>query len=117
MEALLSEPPSDTESVLLFSFIGWRLWKTRNDLVFQNNKWSIPEVINKAILEQKLWWDANYANKEEVENIRNHLNGGTLQNAIQSFNSFDCFVDASWTSPEEKIGFGWILKNPQVGHC
>lgn len=26
---------------------------------------------------------------------------------------FYCFVDASWISPEEKAGFGWILKNPQ----
>lgn len=28
-------------------------------------------------------------------------------------NQFNCFVDASWKSPEDKAGFGWILKNNQ----
>lgn len=115
---LLSNISKYDDPMVLFPYLGWRIWKTRNDLVFQNKKWSIPEVISKAILDQKLWLDANSANENMNGNrITNQEYGvtreedipKTMMDAIRKANKLCCFVDASWTSADHKAGFGWML--------
>lgn len=106
----------------IFSYIGWRIWKIRNNIIFQNKRWNIPEVISKGMLDQKLWIDANSTDKDmkeatlsnwEEKKIAEETTPKTMMEAIHKANELCCFVDASWTSAEHKARFGWMMMNPQ----
>lgn len=43
------------DAINLFTIIGWQLWKMRNAMVFENCKWPIPVVINKALVTLSMW--------------------------------------------------------------
>lgn len=89
--------------------------------MFHNKKWSIPEIINKALVDQRLWMEANSSSKIEEEN--SSINQGsqrstretvttTVIEAIHKANTDHCcFVDASWISCEKRAGIRWILMN------
>lgn len=94
--------------------------ETRNDLIFHNKNWSIPKIINKALLDQRLWMDVNLSNnkKDEIPAINQGTQRGTRETAtttwlevIHKANSPCCLVDASWISSEKRAGIGCILMN------
>ncbi|KAG7537309.1 Reverse transcriptase zinc-binding domain [Arabidopsis suecica] len=99
----------------LFPFIGWRLWKARNELFFNNKRWAIPEIIHNAMMDFKLWTDS-----QAIPNISLLKHGKskatTLQEIMHHTSSFVCCVDASWLDSQSRAGIGWILYSPQ-GRC
>lgn len=58
LELLLSLNRARNKEVSLELFIGWRIWKSMNNLVFNNRKWLIPDIINKALVELNIWKEA-----------------------------------------------------------
>lgn len=89
-----------------------RLWKARNELLFNNKRWAIPEIINLALMDFHLWKAS-----QPVSSISHSHHGkpkaAALQEIMQQTSSFVCCADASWTDPYSKAGIGWVLYNPQ----
>ncbi|XP_048630790.1 uncharacterized protein LOC125604440 [Brassica napus] len=96
-------------------YLGWRLWKMCNKLVYENKRDHITQVIHAAIMDKQLW--------EEAQN-HNSVNNPQHSTATQSQIAFPlssflhslpqridhfCIVDASWKSPEDQAGIGWSL--------
>lgn len=86
------------EEVALFHILGWRIWKQRNDLLFQSIRWFIPNVMNKAIVDLRLWL---YATEERASRNSEFIRNNQISSAHQAISQADqycCFVDASWKS-------------------
>ncbi|KAG2286696.1 hypothetical protein Bca52824_046300 [Brassica carinata] len=45
-------------------FLGWRIWKARNKLVFENKRDHITQIVNAAVMDSKIWKEALTQNKE-----------------------------------------------------
>lgn len=87
LESLQSFSKNQREDVSLFHFLGWRIWKVRNDLYFNNKQWSIPDTINKALLDYQQWKDSLTVNQViPVEDITRDRN--TPQNPLHIRNVF-----------------------------
>lgn len=111
---LLSSTHANQSKDLIFPYIGWRIWKARNELLYQNKRWAIPDIINQALLDWRLWKEASI--------ISNHSNQGlqsvhtTSQQLLPHNTSFYCCTDGSWINPSSNAGIGWALFNA-AGHC
>ncbi|XP_023635784.1 uncharacterized protein LOC111829918 [Capsella rubella] len=90
----------------------------RNDLIFNNKRWSIPDTINKALVEFNLWkesLDTQIKSPEKVPELKprevQHIRDSSsdIRSIIQSFKHHCCFVDGSWVSPTDCAGIAWIL--------
>ncbi|KAG7547813.1 Ribonuclease H domain [Arabidopsis suecica] len=91
----------------LFPFIGWRIWKARNDLLYSNRRWAIPDIIHQALLDFSLWKNA------QTESKRLHLDKNhapALEQIVPPLKtSLYCYTDASWIDSSKNAGIGWAL--------
>lgn len=105
------------DRISLFYFLGWRIWKQNNDMIFQSKRWFIPNVINKNIVDGKVWLEASDRNCVNFPLARDssYQNNGSSQNNVLSnvqhaiFQAiyYCCLVDASWTSSTQNAGLAW----------
>ncbi|KAL0698600.1 hypothetical protein Bca4012_054722 [Brassica carinata] len=96
-------------SVPVFPFIGWRIWKARNDLIYNGRRWHIPDILHKAFIDHKLWSEAK--NLQENNEERHHKKQSTEENTEPDYY---CYTDASWVDDHSKGGVGWN-KQKKVG--
>lgn len=54
-----------SENKALFMFIGWRILKMRNSLLFENKRKPLPLVLNKALSDYKMWKESQVRHEEE----------------------------------------------------
>ncbi|XP_010481107.1 PREDICTED: uncharacterized protein LOC104759943 [Camelina sativa] len=124
VDMMLNLSKNQRKDVSLFPFIGWRIWKMRNDLIFNNKKWSIPDTINKAIIDSQQWKESLEAAHDDVQTKQTQeqkqsqsLSTPTsTQSIISEAKDYCCFVDGSWRSPNDCAGIAWVLyhKNAQI---
>ncbi|KAF8090143.1 hypothetical protein N665_0485s0018 [Sinapis alba] len=109
---LANAETSKTE--MLNMFLGWRLWKMRNNIVFQQKREHILQVVHKAIRDHQLWQKAMEQDKQELQPIRNKESQETsITQLIPQTAQYYCLVDASWKSQSEPSGIGWSLYSIQ----
>ncbi|XP_023633818.1 uncharacterized protein LOC111829312 [Capsella rubella] len=116
---LLNVKESESPTDCLFPFIGWRIWKARNDLLFRNKRWAIPTIIHQAIMDYKLWKEASSLNQSYNGKPQEHKdsnNPQSLHRTMDQSNSYFCYTDGSWINSTDKAGIGWSLHNYQ-GKC
>ena len=89
-------------------FIGWRIWKMRNKLVFENERDHIVKTAHAAILDDRVWEEAMRQNTLTSQVIHRSPQI-SLNDILQHHTCMYCIVDASWKSPVEKAGIGWSL--------
>lgn len=41
-------------------FVGWRIWKIRNKLVYENKRDHIAQVVNVTLMDERVWREANH---------------------------------------------------------
>ena len=118
LKFLQSFTKNQREDVSFFPFLGWRIWKTRNDLQFNNKRWSIPDTITKALLDRQQWIESLAANprkpsvnqppESRIASKRTDPRNA-FKDIIHKANTYVCFVDGSWSSPTDYAGIGWVL--------
>ncbi|XP_024015368.1 uncharacterized protein LOC112088975 isoform X2 [Eutrema salsugineum] len=64
----------EKDHILFFHMLGWRIWKQRNDVIFNNTRWPIPQIIHKTMVDFKLWKDAMMANDQQIHQAE-HASG------------------------------------------
>lgn len=89
-------------------FLGWRIWKARNKLVFENKRDHITQIVNAAVMDSKIWKEALTQNKETEQTVSNPL-VSSVQEILPQHTELYCIVDASWKAPMDNIGIGWSL--------
>nr|AAD32950.1 putative non-LTR retroelement reverse transcriptase [Arabidopsis thaliana] len=72
LESIQKLNQSARKDVSLFPFIGWRIWKMRNDLIFNNKRWSIPDSIQKALIDQQQWKESLNCNEQQQRKPQLH---------------------------------------------
>lgn len=84
------------EDASIFPFIGWRIWKMRNDLIFNGKKKAIPDIINQALIDQNVWKNALEADELQIESPQNLLipaeeRHSSMEDVIRNANTL-CFL-------------------------
>lgn len=103
------------ELKLLF-LLGWRIWKMRNALIFENKRMVVPDVISQALVDLSVWNEACKLNQNKPCSQSNNVKLPTkeictMEEAIHSSDAYCCFADGSWLSPTQQAGIGWALYN------
>lgn len=89
-------------------FLGWRIWKARNKLVFENKRDHITQIIKAAHMDLNIWKEALTCNKETVQVTSTPI-VNTVHEILPQHAEFYCIVHASWKAPTDNIGIGWSL--------
>lgn len=55
IEELMKLNKTTISICLLYRFIGWRIWKMRNNIIFSGKIELIPDTINKVIMDNQQW--------------------------------------------------------------
>ena len=100
--------PREDQKCMFALILGWRIWKMRNKLVFENKRDHIIRVIHAAVTDIRIWTEAKAQNEMVLQRVSRPA-PVTIQDALPHEVQLYCIVDASWKSPSEKIGIGWSL--------
>lgn len=90
-------------------YIGWRIWKMRNSLLFQQKREHILKVIHDALRDSGQWEEENNQSKQEDRVGRSCMHPHEEQEAIPAEYQYFCHVDAFWKDEKEVAGVGWPL--------
>ncbi|CAA7047415.1 unnamed protein product [Microthlaspi erraticum] len=101
------ESPTPPSISLIWPWLLWRIWKSRNDLCYNSKSYDAQEVVTKTLDDVKEWFDNQPQGR--VPQTRNAAapqrwkppTGGT----------FKCNSDASWKLGSDKCSVGWILRD------
>ena len=96
-------------------YLGWRLWKMCNKVVYENKRDHIIQVIHAAMMDKQLWEEAQNHNSvnnpqhSAVTQVQVAFPLSSLLHSLPQHIDHLCLVDASWKSPEDQAGIGWSL--------
>ncbi|KAL9840298.1 putative ribonuclease H domain-containing protein [Arabidopsis thaliana] len=118
MHDLITTHRSSREKDYLFPYIGWHMWKARNDLLYNNKRWAIPDIINKAIMDFDLWKLAQQTTVNQEPHHEGDPKPPNTQNSQKPRpnSPFYCYTDGSWVDSNSTAGIGWVLYDAQ-GTC
>ncbi|KAG7563755.1 Endonuclease/exonuclease/phosphatase superfamily [Arabidopsis suecica] len=111
IQAILSSASHQESTNHIFPFIGWRIWKARNDLLFNNKRWAIPHIIHQALTDLRIWTESQKAllSPKMQTSQKKKPAPTTFQEVLTHTPSLCCCTDASWENQESKAGIGWTL--------
>ncbi|KAG7572209.1 Reverse transcriptase zinc-binding domain [Arabidopsis suecica] len=95
------EVGADEESLRIFPWIMWYIWKARNRKIFENLSVPPQETLDLAIQEEEAWRRAN--TQEEPHTVTAHRVQVTIPEDVPV-----CYIDGSWHGEEARSGHGWI---------
>ena len=101
---MITLPPAGV-SKSLFPWLLWNLWTCRNQLLFENKKYTETEVLNKAIKDAKEWSLAQVTPPPKpppppLAAAQNYSSSTTL-----------CYTDGAWDATSKTGGMGWCFKD------
>uniref|UniRef100_A0A1J3E5Y1 Putative mitochondrial protein n=1 Tax=Noccaea caerulescens TaxID=107243 RepID=A0A1J3E5Y1_NOCCA len=95
--------PND-DSVLIYPWLLWYVWKARNDKLFSNIDREPPDIVSLAAAEAKAWAEA------QIQDVV-LLPGPTRMDPGLPERMERCQVDGSWKITECREGLGWYYHN------
>lgn len=102
---MITLPPSGITTTPLYPWIFWFLWKTRNQRIFNDRRFSEEETLIKAITEARSW--------QEAQQLLPTQKSPPLSPGEAPSSSVPCCcVDAAWSASSEIGGWGWICRDP-----
>lgn len=105
---ILNSYKEDQKGGMFALMLGWRIWKMRNKLVFENKRDHIIRVIHAAALDMRVWAEASMQNESTLLRV-SRPEPMNIYEILPHEAQLYCIVDASWKSLSEKIGIGWSL--------
>ncbi|KAG2265571.1 hypothetical protein Bca52824_072650 [Brassica carinata] len=94
---------------LVFPWILWNIWKSRNKFIFQQVNVGAEEIWRKSQLEFEAWNAANMGDKEDIDE---NVGESALACWRKPYPSFiKCNVGLSWTDANRNCGVAWLTRN------
>ena len=90
----------------------WRIWKSRNDLVFNHTRTEFQTTVEMALNDTKEWLDNTMTNEQQNGN-RNAAPPHNTKWSPPGRDKLKCNYDASHHEGNTVSGLGWILRNSQ----
>ncbi|KAH0883585.1 hypothetical protein HID58_059681, partial [Brassica napus] len=97
-------------------YIGWRIGRMRNSLLFQQKREHILKVIHDALRDSGQWEEENNQSKQEDRVGRSCMHPHEEQEAIPAEYQYFCHVDAFWKDEKEVAAPTKILLNQPNKH-
>ncbi|KAG7582263.1 Reverse transcriptase zinc-binding domain [Arabidopsis suecica] len=97
------EAGADEDSLRVFPWIMWYIWKARNRKIFDNLSVPPQETLDLAIQEEGAWRRANQREDPPAEPILSSHEAPAAQNRPL------CSIDGSWIGTETRSGHGWLI--------
>lgn len=66
---MLSHASVDKSELLKF-FLGWKIWKMRNNIILQQEREHIIHIVHKAIRDHQLWQQAVKQEEQQRQPVR-----------------------------------------------
>ncbi|KAG7561168.1 Ribonuclease H domain [Arabidopsis thaliana x Arabidopsis arenosa] len=97
------EAGADEESLRVFPWIMWYIWKARNRKIFDNLSVPPQETLDLATQEEGAWRRANQREDPRAELILStHESPSPEDRPV-------CSIDGSWIGTETRSGHGWLV--------
>ncbi|XP_018465005.2 uncharacterized protein LOC108836338 [Raphanus sativus] len=127
------EYPKDDVQSDLVPWLLWRLWKSRNEFLFQGKDYEAMSILQKAKEDAEEWRERATCEKSEVETEKTST--PLKLNPKQVWKPspptwLKCNSDGAWHKDRANCGLGWICKNnkgkliwagaravPRLGSC
>jgi len=105
----------ETTGRLLPFWLMWRIWKSRNDLVFNKRAKDTTDIVKQASLDTKEWLDNM---RPPERNTRDQLSSTSRKANWQKppVGWVKCNYDVSHYEGKITAGLGWIIRNSH-GTC
>ncbi|KAG7559147.1 Ribonuclease H-like superfamily [Arabidopsis thaliana x Arabidopsis arenosa] len=94
----------EEDTLELFPWILWYIWKSRNRFCFENFKEPPQETLALALREASVWKKANMREAIDPEPLARAV---LLPSSAPGIS--ECQIDASWHSEDTLSGHGWVL--------
>ncbi|CAA7017075.1 unnamed protein product [Microthlaspi erraticum] len=104
---MINLPPTGLATTPLYPWVYWNLWTSRNQLLFENKKYTEQEVATKATRDARLW---HLAQEEKARPRVNHLTSKSRMVPLIP-SALSCFVAAAWDMMSDTCGLGWTLRD------
>ncbi|XP_018473809.1 uncharacterized protein LOC108845037 [Raphanus sativus] len=101
--------PPDEAYTDLVPWLFWRLWKNRNEFLFQDKYYSAQDTVNKAIENTAEWMSRQEENNIEVKKPTSNKQPVKWKPPIQNWTK--CNTDGAWHKNQQGQGIGWISRD------
>ncbi|KAG2324628.1 hypothetical protein Bca52824_007356 [Brassica carinata] len=99
------------ENKRAWPWVLWRLWKTRNEFLFEGNRRLVPEIVAKAKTDSEEWFLAQAVEKE----MERDQQGFRFENRANwkppSNGSLMCNIAFDWKRRENTLGAAWVVRD------
>lgn len=103
---------SDIGNFKSFPWILWNLWKSRNELVFENSRTSPFSCVAKSVEEANIWFELNEATLDTPAGTAGSPPGFTYWQR-PSLGVIKCNVGSAWNRSSGLSGTGWLSRDHQ----
>lgn len=87
----------------------WRLWKSRNDLIYKGKDYNAAEVVRKALEDEEEW---RTSREEQPHPPAIPQTGNLMAKWKHPPHSWvKCNSDGAWNADRANCGIGWVLRN------
>lgn len=109
-----NEHGGNAETMKIFPWIIWYIWKARNEKLFNNKDFSSLDTLQLATSEAESWTIAQLVPAMEETEPNIAMEGEHEAITPPSPPRWRCLVDASWLSDREDIGMGFVILDAGV---